>query len=186
LRHRPGPFAVERQPGLLRAIRARPCVQPAATGRRKGLCARSRERTCVVAPAGRRAGAGPDAGAVALSGSGRSRGRQPRAAPRRAVPARTGECISWLVSRQPGTGGRCRPARCAARAGAGDAASARERTRFAGRERPGEHVMAARRGKSQARRNGSNGLPGWAWLVIGVLVTLAVVLAAPRLLKSEG
>ena len=27
--------------------------------------------------------------------------------------------------------------------------------------------MAARRGKSQARRNGSNGLPGWAWLVIG-------------------
>ena len=38
--------------------------------------------------------------------------------------------------------------------------------------------MAARRGKSQARRNGSNGLPGWAWLVIGVLVTLLVVLAA--------
>ena len=45
--------------------------------------------------------------------------------------------------------------------------------------------MAARRGKSQARRNGSNGLPGWAWLAIGVLVTLAVVLAAPRLLKSD-
>lgn len=44
--------------------------------------------------------------------------------------------------------------------------------------------MAARRGKSQARRNASNGLPGWAWLVIGVLVTLLVVLAAPRLLKS--
>ena len=43
--------------------------------------------------------------------------------------------------------------------------------------------MAARRGKSQARRNGSNGLPGWAWLVIGILVTLLVVLAAPRLLK---
>lgn len=44
--------------------------------------------------------------------------------------------------------------------------------------------MAARRGKSQARRNPSNGLPGWAWLMIGVLVTLLVVLAAPRLLKS--
>jgi cell division protein FtsN len=43
--------------------------------------------------------------------------------------------------------------------------------------------MATRRGKSQARRNGSNGLPGWAWLVVGVLVTLLVVLAAPRLLK---
>ncbi|MEO6155642.1 MAG: SPOR domain-containing protein [Thermomonas sp.] len=44
--------------------------------------------------------------------------------------------------------------------------------------------MAARRSKSQARRNPSRGLPGWAWLVIGVLVTLLVVLAAPRLLKS--
>ena len=44
--------------------------------------------------------------------------------------------------------------------------------------------MAARRGKSQARRNASNGLPGWAWLVIGVLVTLLVVLAGPRLLKT--
>ena len=44
--------------------------------------------------------------------------------------------------------------------------------------------MAARRGKSQARRNGSNGLPGWAWLVIGVLATLLVVLLAPRLLKG--
>ena len=44
--------------------------------------------------------------------------------------------------------------------------------------------MAARRGKTQARRNGSNGLPGWAWLVIGILVTLLVVLAAPRLLKG--
>lgn len=44
--------------------------------------------------------------------------------------------------------------------------------------------MAARRGKTQARRNGSSGLPGWAWLVIGILVTLLVVLAAPRLLKG--
>lgn len=43
--------------------------------------------------------------------------------------------------------------------------------------------MAARRSKSQARRNGSGGLPGWAWLVIGILVTLLAVLAAPRLLK---
>lgn len=46
--------------------------------------------------------------------------------------------------------------------------------------------MAARRSKSQARRNASNGLPGWAWLVLGVLATLLVVLAAPRLLKSDG
>ena len=44
--------------------------------------------------------------------------------------------------------------------------------------------MSARRGKSQARRNGSSGLPGWAWLVIGILATLLVVLAVPRLLKG--
>ncbi len=46
--------------------------------------------------------------------------------------------------------------------------------------------MAVRRSKSQARRNQSNGLPGWAWLVLGVLVTLLVVLGAPRLLRSDG
>ena len=47
--------------------------------------------------------------------------------------------------------------------------------------------MAARRGKSQARRNGGNGLPGWAWLVIGILATLLAVLMVPRLLKpGEG
>jgi cell division protein FtsN len=42
-----------------------------------------------------------------------------------------------------------------------------------------------KRGKSQARRNaGREGLPGWAWLLGGVLLTVAVVLAAPRLLHS--
>nr|MBA2238202.1 sporulation protein [Lysobacter sp.] len=47
--------------------------------------------------------------------------------------------------------------------------------------------MAARRGKSQARRNsGPNGLPGWAWLVIGVVITVAVVVLAPKYLKSDG
>lgn len=47
--------------------------------------------------------------------------------------------------------------------------------------------MAARRGKSQARRNsGGNRLPGWAWLVLGIVLTVAVVLAAPRLLHSDG
>lgn len=46
--------------------------------------------------------------------------------------------------------------------------------------------MAARRSKSQARRHQSNGLPGWAWLVLGILATLLVVLAVPRLLKSDG
>lgn len=46
--------------------------------------------------------------------------------------------------------------------------------------------MAARRGKSQAKRNGSSGLPGWAWLVIGVVLTLLAVLLVPRYLKSDG
>ena len=43
-----------------------------------------------------------------------------------------------------------------------------------------------RRGKTQARRSGGNGggLPGWAWLVIGIALTLLVVLAAPKLFKS--
>ena len=47
--------------------------------------------------------------------------------------------------------------------------------------------MAARRGKSQARRNtGSGGLPGWAWMVLGILLTLLAVLFVPRMLESDG
>lgn len=46
--------------------------------------------------------------------------------------------------------------------------------------------MAAKRGKSQARRNQGNsgGLPGWAWLVLGIALTIVVVLVAPKYLKS--
>lgn len=48
--------------------------------------------------------------------------------------------------------------------------------------------MAAKRGKSQARRsNGnSNGIPGWAWMVLGILLTIVVVIVAPKYLKSDG
>lgn len=48
--------------------------------------------------------------------------------------------------------------------------------------------MAVKRGRSQARRSGGNsaGLPGWAWMVIGIVLTIVVVLAAPKLLKSDG
>lgn len=47
--------------------------------------------------------------------------------------------------------------------------------------------MAARRGKSQARRNhGNSGLPGWAWGVIGLLLGIGLIVAAPKLLKSDG
>lgn len=45
--------------------------------------------------------------------------------------------------------------------------------------------MAAKRGKSQARRNSGNGIPGWAWMVLGVVLTIGVILAAPKLLKSD-
>lgn len=45
--------------------------------------------------------------------------------------------------------------------------------------------MAAKRGKSQARRNQSNGIPGWAWLIAGILLGIVVLLAAPRFLKSD-
>ncbi|HVR80919.1 MAG TPA: SPOR domain-containing protein [Luteimonas sp.] len=46
--------------------------------------------------------------------------------------------------------------------------------------------MAARRSKTQARRNHGNsaGLPGWAWLVLGVVLTIGVVLVAPKYIKS--
>ena len=48
--------------------------------------------------------------------------------------------------------------------------------------------MAVKRGRSQARRSGGNGapLPGWAWMIIGVVLTIVVVLAAPKLLKGDG
>ena len=49
--------------------------------------------------------------------------------------------------------------------------------------------MAAKRGKSQARRNSGNrsgGLPGWAWLVLGVVLTVVVVLAAPKFFHGDG
>lgn len=48
--------------------------------------------------------------------------------------------------------------------------------------------MAVKRGKSQARRNSGSGapLPGWAWMIIGVLLTIVVVLVAPKLMKTDG
>ncbi|MCA1715177.1 MAG: SPOR domain-containing protein [Gammaproteobacteria bacterium] len=46
--------------------------------------------------------------------------------------------------------------------------------------------MAARRGKSQARRHHGNGLPGWAWMVLGIVLTIGAILAAPKFLKSDG
>lgn len=49
--------------------------------------------------------------------------------------------------------------------------------------------MAAKRGKSQARRNnggggGGGGMPGWAWLVIGLALGVGVFLLKPDLFKG--
>lgn len=44
--------------------------------------------------------------------------------------------------------------------------------------------MAARRNKSQARRGGG-GLPGWAWLVIGLALGVAAIVLVPRLLDRK-
>ncbi len=48
--------------------------------------------------------------------------------------------------------------------------------------------MAVKRGKSQARRNNSNtgGLPGWAWLILGIVIAVVAFLGAPKLFKSDG
>jgi len=46
--------------------------------------------------------------------------------------------------------------------------------------------MAARRGKTQAKRNSGNGTPGWVWLVAGAAIAAVVFLAAPGLFKKDG
>lgn len=48
--------------------------------------------------------------------------------------------------------------------------------------------MATRRGKSQARRNTSDdsGMPGWAWLVIGLALGVGIFLMAPKLMDGGG
>lgn len=50
--------------------------------------------------------------------------------------------------------------------------------------------MVAKRGKSQARRNtggGNNsGMPGWAWLVVGLALGVGVFLMAPKFLGGDG
>ncbi|MDV0438713.1 SPOR domain-containing protein [Xanthomonas sacchari] len=46
--------------------------------------------------------------------------------------------------------------------------------------------MAARRGKTQARRNTGNGTPGWVWLIAGAAIAAVVFLGAPGLFKKDG
>ena len=46
--------------------------------------------------------------------------------------------------------------------------------------------MAARRGKSQARRNGGSGRPAWVWLVVGLAIGAVLFLALPGTFKRDG
>lgn len=46
--------------------------------------------------------------------------------------------------------------------------------------------MAARRGKTQARRNTGNGVPGWVWLIAGLVLGAALFLLLPNLMKKDG
>jgi cell division protein FtsN len=46
--------------------------------------------------------------------------------------------------------------------------------------------MAARRNKSQARRNTGNGTPGWVWLIAGLVIGAAAFFIVPDLLKKDG
>lgn len=46
--------------------------------------------------------------------------------------------------------------------------------------------MAARRNKTQARRNSGNGTPGWVWLIAGLVLGVALFFIVPGLIKKEG
>jgi cell division protein FtsN len=46
--------------------------------------------------------------------------------------------------------------------------------------------MAARRGKSQAKRNGGSGNPPWVWLGIGLVLGVALIVGVPKLMKGDG
>jgi cell division protein FtsN len=47
--------------------------------------------------------------------------------------------------------------------------------------------MAARRGKSQARRNQGNGNPAWIWLLAGLVIGAALIIGLPKLMpKGDG
>ena len=44
--------------------------------------------------------------------------------------------------------------------------------------------MVIKRSKSQARRH-TTGLPGWSWMIIGIVLTIIVVLSAPEFLSND-
>lgn len=46
--------------------------------------------------------------------------------------------------------------------------------------------MSGRRGRSQARRTGGSGFPGWAWLIVGLLLGAGALWFGPSLLERDG
>ncbi len=46
--------------------------------------------------------------------------------------------------------------------------------------------MAARRGKTQAKRNSGKPVPGWVWLLAGLGLGVALFLIVPGLMKQDG
>ena len=46
--------------------------------------------------------------------------------------------------------------------------------------------MAARRNKTQARRNSGNGTPGWVWLIAGLVLGAAAFFIVPGLIRKDG
>ena len=47
--------------------------------------------------------------------------------------------------------------------------------------------MAARRGKSQAKRNGGDSNPAWLWLFMGLAIGIALIVGVPKLMpKGDG
>lgn len=46
--------------------------------------------------------------------------------------------------------------------------------------------MSGRRGRSQARRTGGSGFPGWAWLVVGLLFGAGALWIGSSLLEGDG
>jgi cell division protein FtsN len=45
--------------------------------------------------------------------------------------------------------------------------------------------MAARRGKSQARRNGGNSNPPWVWLGAGLVLGVVLIVGVPKLMRGN-
>ena len=132
---------------------------------------------CDAARAADRPARGRAAGRTdALPRGDRGGRRRPRAAGVGHLPARAGRRLPQLLQRRGHPGARGRPPAGTPRPVHRRAPGAGQRPAPAGRLCAGAHVVAARRGKpkSQARRGGGTRVPGWVWLLAGVLLGLAV------------